>query len=156
MKRLSREHHIYVLDPEGLPAITVESGEELMVETWDAFEGVRDAAVLEAKIAQGAGHRPDLRPTGPPQETPFESIFSASLRSRRRGPPTWSWGTGGSCRRSSTRANPTVMTFESGQVVHTRWGEAAPGPLDGVRSDDANLPPETPPAIAGPTAETWT
>ena len=42
MKRLSRENHIYVLDPDNSPAITINSGEELMVETWDAFEGVRD------------------------------------------------------------------------------------------------------------------
>ena len=38
MKRLSRDNHIYVLDPAGGPAITIGSGEELMVETWDAFE----------------------------------------------------------------------------------------------------------------------
>ncbi len=42
MKALSREQRIYVLDPQGEPAITIDSGEELMVETWDAFEGIRD------------------------------------------------------------------------------------------------------------------
>ena len=41
MKHLSRDNHIYALDPSAAPAITVRSGEELMVETWDAFEGVR-------------------------------------------------------------------------------------------------------------------
>ena len=58
MKRLSREHRIYVLDPASTPAITVESGEELMVETWDAFEGVRDPAVLEAKSLKGPATGP--------------------------------------------------------------------------------------------------
>ena len=57
MKHLSRDNHIYVLDPAGTPAITIGSGEELMVETWDAFEGVRDPAVLEARSLKGPGHR---------------------------------------------------------------------------------------------------
>ena len=42
MKQLSREHHIYALEPDSVPAITIDSGEELLVETWDAFEGERD------------------------------------------------------------------------------------------------------------------
>ena len=58
MKRLSRDHHIYVLDPAGTSAITVESGAELMVETWDAFEGVRDPAVLEARSLKGLASGP--------------------------------------------------------------------------------------------------
>ena len=49
MKRLGRDHHIYVLDPEAEPAITIDSGEEIIVETWDAFEGERDPDVLDAK-----------------------------------------------------------------------------------------------------------
>ena len=35
MRQLSREHHIYALEPGSDPAITIDSGEELMVETWD-------------------------------------------------------------------------------------------------------------------------
>lgn len=58
MKRLGREHHIYVLDPKAAPAITIDSGEELLVETWDAFEGVRDPAVLEAKCLKGPATGP--------------------------------------------------------------------------------------------------
>ncbi|MCH8280820.1 MAG: acetamidase/formamidase family protein [Chloroflexi bacterium] len=53
MKRLGRENHIYVLDAEVPPAITIDSGEELMVETWDAFEGERDPAVLDARSLKG-------------------------------------------------------------------------------------------------------
>jgi len=48
MKLLSREHHIYVLEPNSVPAIIIDSGEELMVETRDAFEGERDPVALEA------------------------------------------------------------------------------------------------------------
>ena len=53
MKQLGRENHIYVLDAEVPPAITIDSGEELMVETWDAFEGERDPAVLDARSLKG-------------------------------------------------------------------------------------------------------
>src|SRR6266516_995230 len=35
MKRLGRDHHIYFLDPSATPANTIDSGEELMVETRD-------------------------------------------------------------------------------------------------------------------------
>ena len=40
MQRLSREKYTTVLDPTLPPAITVASGEELVVETWDAYMGV--------------------------------------------------------------------------------------------------------------------
>ena len=58
MKRLSRDQHIYFLDPQGEPAITIDSGEELMVETWDAFEGLRDPAALDAKSLKGPATGP--------------------------------------------------------------------------------------------------
>ena len=40
MKRLSRDQFTTVLDPKLQPAIIIASGEELMVETWDAYMGV--------------------------------------------------------------------------------------------------------------------
>jgi amidase len=40
MQRLSREKFTTVLDPQLSPVITVASGEELVVETWDAYMGV--------------------------------------------------------------------------------------------------------------------
>jgi amidase len=58
MQRLSRDHHVYFLDPAAAPAITVESGDELEVETWDAFEGLRDAAAFEAKADKGPATGP--------------------------------------------------------------------------------------------------
>ena len=58
MKRLSRDHHVYFLDPAAAPAITIESGDELEVETWDAFEGLRDAAAFEAKADKGPATGP--------------------------------------------------------------------------------------------------
>jgi amidase len=40
MKRLSRDKFTTVLDPKLSPALTIISGEELVVETWDAYMGV--------------------------------------------------------------------------------------------------------------------
>jgi amidase len=58
MKRLSRDHHIYFLDPAAPPAIAIESGDEILVETWDAFEGIRDAAIFEQKDPKGPATGP--------------------------------------------------------------------------------------------------
>jgi amidase len=58
MQRLSRDHHTYFLDPDAPPAITVDSGDVLQVETWDAFEGLRDAAAFEAKADKGPATGP--------------------------------------------------------------------------------------------------
>ena len=58
MKRLDREHRIYVLDPGNASAITIDSGEELMVETWDAFEGIRDPVALDSWPVRGPATGP--------------------------------------------------------------------------------------------------
>lgn len=58
MKRLSREHHIFVLEPRHAPAITIDSGEELIVETWDAFLGERDPVALQANPLKGPASGP--------------------------------------------------------------------------------------------------
>jgi amidase len=43
MQRLSRDAYTTVLDPQLAPAITVASGETLLVETWDAYMGTWEA-----------------------------------------------------------------------------------------------------------------
>jgi len=58
MKHLGREHHIYILEPQAVPAITIDSGEELIVETWDAFMGERDPLVLGASALKGPATGP--------------------------------------------------------------------------------------------------
>jgi amidase len=40
MQRLSRDKYTTVLDPKLSPALTITSGEEFIVETWDAYMGV--------------------------------------------------------------------------------------------------------------------
>ena len=50
MKRLTKDHYIYDLDPNANPAITIASGEELIVETWDVFQGLRDSpSIVESQ-----------------------------------------------------------------------------------------------------------
>ena len=58
MRQLSRDHHIYVLEPGSNPAITIDSGEEIIVETWDAFEGERDPVALQANPLKGPATGP--------------------------------------------------------------------------------------------------
>lgn len=58
MKQISRDNHIYMLEPEASPAIVIDSGDDLMVETWDAFEGERDPAVLGEKYLKGPATGP--------------------------------------------------------------------------------------------------
>ena len=52
MKRLTKDRCVYVLDPKASPAITVASGEELIVETQDAFEGLREVRALKERGAK--------------------------------------------------------------------------------------------------------
>jgi amidase len=58
MKRLTKDKHIYTLDPNATPAISITSGEELMVETWDAFEGVKDPSLLDEAALLGPATGP--------------------------------------------------------------------------------------------------
>ena len=58
MKQLEPQQPLYVLEPQARPAITIDSGEELMVETWDAFEGIRDPAVLDSRHLRGPATGP--------------------------------------------------------------------------------------------------
>ena len=58
MKSISREHRIYVLQPENEPAVTIDDGDDLMVETWDAFEGIREPGVLQEKSLKGPATGP--------------------------------------------------------------------------------------------------
>ncbi len=58
MQRVSRDDRIYVLAPHNKPVASIDSGEELIVETWDAFEGVRDPAKLEEVALRGPATGP--------------------------------------------------------------------------------------------------
>ena len=58
MKKLTRDNPIYILEPGMTPAITIDSGEDLLVETWDAVEGIRDPHELEVKSLKGPATGP--------------------------------------------------------------------------------------------------
>ena len=58
MKRLTRDRRIYTLDPVASPAISIASGDELMVEAWDAFEGLRDAGAFDERAIKGGATGP--------------------------------------------------------------------------------------------------
>ncbi|MQF69234.1 hypothetical protein FIM12_02720 [SAR202 cluster bacterium AD-804-J14_MRT_500m] len=53
MRRLTKQNSIFVLDPKAQPALTINDGEELIVETWDAFEGERDPIKLASNPPRG-------------------------------------------------------------------------------------------------------
>jgi amidase len=55
MKRLSRDQYTTVLDPTLPPAITIASGEELVVETWDAYKGVWGADKEPPEVGAATG-----------------------------------------------------------------------------------------------------
>jgi amidase len=55
MKRLSRDQYTTVLDPALPPAITIASGEELVVETWDAYKGVWGADKEPPEVGAATG-----------------------------------------------------------------------------------------------------
>lgn len=55
MQRLSRDKYTTVLDPQLSPAITIASGDECVVETWDAYHGVWGADEEPSVTGPAAG-----------------------------------------------------------------------------------------------------
>ena len=114
MRQLSREHHIYALEPGSDPAITIDSGEELMVETWDAFEGERDPVALEANLLKGPATGPIYVNGAEPGDalkidfisiTPKEEAAHMVMPGR------------GFLDNDFTEAYPTLIRLESGHAV---------------------------------------
>jgi len=114
MKRLSRDNRIYVLDPRNPPAISIDSGEELMVETWDAFEGARDPKSLEESALRGPATGPiyvNGAEPGDALKVEFISITpkEGAVHMVRPGR--------GFLETEFTDAYPTVMALEDGHAV---------------------------------------
>jgi len=55
MQRLSRDNYTTVLDPTLAPAITIASGDTLVVETWDAYKGVWGADQQPPEVGAATG-----------------------------------------------------------------------------------------------------
>ena len=116
MKTLSREHRIYVLDSSNAPAITIDSGEELMVETWDAFEGVRDPKLLDEKQLKGPASGPIYVNGAEPGDALRVDFISITPKAAEGAAHMVSPGRG-FLEQEFTDAYPTVMTIEDGCVV---------------------------------------
>ena len=114
MKTLTREQRIYVLNPQGTPAISIDSGEELMVETWDAFEGIRDPEVLEAKSLIGPATGPIWINGAEPGDALKVDFISITPK---EGPAHMVMPGRGFLEEEFTEAYPTLMTLDGGHLV---------------------------------------
>jgi amidase len=113
VQRVSRDQRIYVLDPSNPPAATIEPGEELIVETWDAFEGVRDPARIEERTLVG----PATGPISVRGAEPGDALRLDLLDITPRGDAVHMVRPGrGFLLDEFTQAYPTVMPIEDGHL----------------------------------------
>lgn len=140
MRKLGRDHRIYVLDPEAEPALTIDSGEELLVETWDAFEGIRDPDVLEVKSLKGPATGPiyvnDARP-GDALKVDFISITPKEGAAHMVMPGR------GFLDEEFTEGYPTVMELKGGKVVLPSGLNLSLAPSMGVVATTPTYPQNT-------------
>ena len=140
MKRIGREHHIYVLDPGNDPAITVDSGEELMVETWDAFEGVRDPDVLRARSLKGPATGPIYVNGAEPGDALRVDFISITAK---EGAAHMVLPDRGFLEEEYTDAYPTVMSLEDGNLVMPTGVRLPINPSMGVVATTPTYPQQT-------------
>ena len=140
MKRIGRENHIYVLDPGNDPAITVDSGEELMVETWDAFEGVRDPDVLQARSLKGPATGPIYVNGAEPGDALRVDFISITAK---EGAAHMVLPDRGFLEEEYTDAYPTVMSLEDGNLVMPTGVRLPINPSMGVVATTPTYPQQT-------------
>ena len=140
MKRIGREHHIYVLDPGNDPAITVDSGEELVVETWDAFEGVRDPDVLQARSLKGPATGPIYVNGAEPGDALRVDFISITAK---EGAAHMVLPDRGFLEEEYTDAYPTVMSLEDGNLVMPTGVRLPINPSMGVVATTPTYPQQT-------------
>lgn len=140
MKRIGREHHIYVLDPGNDPAITVDSGEELMVETWDAFEGVRDPDVLQARSLKGPATGPIYVNGAEPGDALRVDFISITAK---EGAAHMVLPDRGFLEEEYTDAYPTIMSLEDGNLVLPTGVRLPINPSMGVVATTPTYPQQT-------------
>ena len=140
MNRIGRKHHIYVLDPGNDPAITVDSGEELMVETWDAFEGVRDPDVLQARSLKGPATGPIYVNGAEPGDALRVDFISITAK---EGAAHMVLPDRGFLEEEYTDAYPTVMSLEDGNLVMPTGVRLPINPSMGVVATTPTYPQQT-------------
>ena len=114
MKTLSRDHRIYILQPENPPAIVIDDGDDLMVETWDAFEGIRDPGVLQEKSLKGPATGPIYVHGAEPGDALKVEFISIAPK---EGAAHMVMPGRGFLEEEFTEGYPTVMDFDGNQVV---------------------------------------
>jgi amidase len=112
MQRLSRDAYTTVLDPQLAPALTVASGEVLLVETWDAYMGTW-AADQEPQVT-GPATGPIAVQEASPGDTLRIDILAiepgpAAMHDVRAGR--------GFLGNTFTQRRPTVMPIEDGHLL---------------------------------------
>ncbi|HIN70956.1 MAG TPA: hypothetical protein EYM98_00085, partial [Dehalococcoidia bacterium] len=137
---IGREHHIYVLDPGNDPAITVDSGEELMVETWDAFEGVRDPDVLQARSLKGPATGPIYVNGAEPGDALRVDFISITAK---EGAAHMVLPDRGFLEEEYTDAYPTIMSLEDGNLVMPTGVRLPINPSMGVVATTPTYPQQT-------------
>jgi amidase len=140
MKRLSKDQRIYVLDPQGEPATTIDSGEELMVETWDAFEGIRDPNVLEARTLKGPATGPIYVNGAQPGDSLRMDFISIKPK---EGAAHMVMPGRGFLDQAFTDAYPTVMELEDGKLVLPSGVKLSLRPYMGVVATTPTYPQNT-------------
>ncbi len=114
LQRVSRERRIYVLDPHNHPATSIDPGDELIVETWDAFEGVRDPALLKERALVG----PATGPIYVSGAEPGDALRVDLIRITPSGDAVHMVRPGrGFLEEEFTEAYPTIMSIEDGHVI---------------------------------------
>jgi len=114
VKRLTKDKHIYTLDPKATPAITIASGEELVVETWDAFEGLRDPRAIDEKALKGPATGPIYVDGAMPGDA--LKIDFISIKAVKEGVHLVSPGRG-FLQEDFSRHHATVMPIEGGYLL---------------------------------------
>jgi len=117
MKRLAKDQYINTLDPRTEPRLRVESGEEIVVETWDAFMGGWDAGadrgipgpvagpIAVRGASPGDALRVDLLEITPKDLTPGRSAMHNTSSAH------------GFLKEEFSKHTPTVLTVRDGKVI---------------------------------------
>ncbi len=112
MQRLSRNMYTTVLEPQRAPAITIASGEELLVETWDAYMGVWGAD--EQPPVTGPASGPIAVQSASPGDALRVDILTIEPRSSAMHDVRAGRGFLGD---TFTQRHPTVMPIQDGYLL---------------------------------------
>ena len=140
MKSISRDHRIYVLHPENEPAVTIDSGDDLMVETWDAFEGIREPGVLQEKSLKGPATGPIYVNSAEPGDALRVEFVSIKPKEN---PAHMVMPGRGFLEAEFTEGYPTVMSIDGADLVLPSGMRLPLNPSMGLVATTPTYPQET-------------